>query len=337
MRAAAVSTRVLTGFDDPTFGRVEWNQLLSSGDTNSVFLTWEWQRTWWQSFGRGQLLLILAEREGQPVALAPFFADSRMIYQVGSGGSDYLDFIGDVGDVEVLDALLVAALQSVPDWLGLEFFMIPDGSRTGARLAAAAGRLDLECLNWDSLAAPALNLAANPGAAHTAARKKSLLRHENYFRREGELQVEHIVRAEDARIHLREFFMQHVARWSGSDSPSLFLDPAQCRFYENVADTLAPPGWLRFTRLTWNGANIAFHFGFMYNGTWMWYKPSFDPALSSRSPGEVLLRQLLLAAHGEGASVFDFGIGDEAFKRRFATDTAHVSTWGIYPRKRNGG
>lgn len=47
------------------------------------------------SLDSGQLMLILAERNGQPVALAPLFADSGMVYFVGSGGSDYLDFVGD--------------------------------------------------------------------------------------------------------------------------------------------------------------------------------------------------------------------------------------------------
>ena len=49
------------------------------------------------------------------------------------------------------------------------------------------------------------------------------------------------------------------------------------------------------------------------------------------SPGEVRLRQLLLAAINEGASAFDFGIGEEVFKRRFATQVCGVQTWGPHP------
>jgi hypothetical protein len=53
-----------------------------------------------------------------------------------------------------------------------------------------------------------------------------------------------------------------------------------------------------------------------------------DPILT---PGEVLLRQLIRAAVEEGADVFDFGIGDEAYKYRFATGQEQLITWGIYP------
>jgi CelD/BcsL family acetyltransferase involved in cellulose biosynthesis len=80
-----------------------------------------------------------------------------------------------------------------------------------------------------------------------------------------------------------------------------------------------------------NGKPVAFHLGFCYRGEYMWYKPTFDVELARSSPGEVLLRQLLLAALEEGANVFDFGLGDEAFKARFATQVNSVRNWGLYP------
>ena len=64
----------------------------------------------------------------------------------------------------------------------------------------------------------------------------------------------------------------------------------------------------------------------------MWYKPSFAIDLARRSPGEVLLRQLILAAIEEGAKTFDFGLGDEAFKNRFATHVNKVNTYSLYPQ-----
>ena len=87
----AVSTRVLQGFDDPAFRPQDWEQLLARGDSDVVFLTWHLHRAWWESFGSGgELMLIVAEREGQLV-LAPFYTQSQMIFLVGSKASDYLD------------------------------------------------------------------------------------------------------------------------------------------------------------------------------------------------------------------------------------------------------
>ena len=63
--------------------------------------------------------------------------------------------------------------------------------------------------------------------------------------------------------------------------------------------------------------------------SYLWYKPSFAIDLAQRSPGEVLLRHLLLAALEEGAHTFDFGLGSEPFKFRFATQANHVKKWGL--------
>ncbi len=43
-----------------------------------------------------------------------------------------------------------------------------------------------------------------------------------------------------------------------------------------------------------------------------------------------MLRRLLLSAIDEQATTFDFGIGNEAFKQRFATAIPLVKTWGLY-------
>ena len=330
MRLNDLTVHVLEGFDDPLISPERWAAALHTGSTDVVFLTWHWQRAWWDTFSRGSLLLIAVERMGEIVALAPLFADEGMIYFVGSGGSDYLDFIGDITEPEILDLILHTARESVPGFLGFRFYHVPDESRTGALLRAATARLNFEYFDQGELAAPALDFTA-PTNGSQATRKKSLQRHENFFRREGSLEVLHLQDGKTIRPHLKEFFEQHIDRWKATASPSLFRDQAKQEFYENLTDVAAETGWLRFTRLDWNGRPIAFHFGSCYRGSYLWYKPSFAINLARRSPGEVLLRQLLLAAQGENARLFDFGLGDEPFKLRFANNVRKVRTWGLYP------
>jgi CelD/BcsL family acetyltransferase involved in cellulose biosynthesis len=324
---ATITTRVLSGFNDPTFGSAEWSRLLSSSQTNVVFLTHEWQSAWWETFCRGELLLIAAVRDAEVVALAPFFAESGMIYFVGSGGSDYLDFIGEILEPEILDALLNEARRRVRDFIGFVFYHVPENSWTGRLLEQAAARLELQMVDEGDLPAPALELT-DATVAREAANKKSLLRHEKFFARDGSLKILHLTRTEEILPQLDEFFAQHRERWASTPHPSLFCDEVQRRFYRAIA--LSNVDWLRFTRVEWQGRAIAFHFGFCHGGSFMWYKPSFAIDLARQSPGEVLLRQLLLAAMGEGAHTFDFGLGDEAFKSRFATRVDRVRNWGLY-------
>lgn len=331
MRPALVNIRLLDGFNDPRLSPELWSALLLQGETNAVFLTWEWQQSWWEIFGRGQLLLIAVERDQKIVALAPLFCDGGMVFFVGSGGSDYLDLIGDFSDGDVLDLVLKTAQEAAHEFVGFRFYHVADGSRTGARLSEAALRMGLMIFDEGELVAPAMEIATNGAEARAASEKDSLMRRERWLQREGRLAVEHTRDAVQILPHLEAFFDQHVARWAGTPFPSLFNDPVQRRFYVQLTEQASGADWLRFTRVLWNDRLVASHFGFCYGGNYLWYKPSFDIALAKRSPGEVLLRQLLLEAIAEGAHTFDFGLGDEAFKRRFANRVQMVRTWGLYP------
>lgn len=322
-----ISVRLLAGFDDPALADDAWHGLLPQGPTDTLFLTPCWQRTWWQVFGRGQLLLVGIFQGDALVGLAPLFADGDMVFFVGSGGSDYLDFVGQIDGADVLAEVLAVARDAVPSCLGFRFYHVPDTSPTGQKLGDAARLLGCACHDEGELPAPSARLAE---AGQALTRKQSLLRHQRFFEREGELGVRQLRTAAEILPRLDAFFAQHIARWADTPHPSLFLDLAQQTFYRRLAEQ-APP-WLRFTEIAWNGRPIAFHFGFSYRGSYLWYKPSFAIDLARHSPGEVLIRQLLLAALEEGAEEFDLGLGDEPFKRRFANQVRLVRTWGIYPQ-----
>ena len=102
--------------------RDQWQRLLARSDSDVVFLTREWQQAWWDSYGRGTLLLAAARRNNDIVALASLFSQEGMVYFVGSGGSDCLDFIGDITDPEILDALLTTVRGHVDDFIGFRLF-----------------------------------------------------------------------------------------------------------------------------------------------------------------------------------------------------------------------
>jgi len=309
--------------------RIEWQAVLSRGDSNVVFLTSEWQRAWWDAYGRGRLLLVTARREGELIALASLFAEDGFIYFVGSGGSDYLDFVGDISSPQVIDSLLLAARNQVEDFIGFRFYLVPARSRTAEFLERASGRLGMDFCDEGEIEAPFLDLTAT-GAAHAAVNKKSLLRHERFFERAERINVRELRRAEDILPYLDDFFAQHIGRWESTEWPSPFLKERHRNFYRRLICEASAAGWLRFTRVEWQGRAIAAHLGFCYNGSYLWYKPAFSIDLARHSPGEVLLRRLLLSALDEHATTFDFGIGNEAFKQRFATAIPLVKTWALY-------
>ena len=223
-------------------------------------------------------------------------------------------------------------LEYVPDFQGMKLYFYPDTSTTSVELERAAERLGLACFRENCLAAPRLDLATHPDLAALDTRKKSLIRHENYFRRTGQLTAKHTSDPAEIMPQLDEFFSQHIARRNATPHPSIFVDPNQREYYRNIVTNIGPKGWLRFTRLEWNGRPIAFHFGLSYHGRFLFGIPSFDVEFQRHSPGEVLLRQLAVGCHRGGCRRFlILGLAKKPTSIAFATSEVRLVTWGVYP------
>src|SRR5437899_3012139 len=81
---------------------------------------------------------------------------------------------------------------------------------------------------------------------------------ENGLESGGRLEVHQYRTGRDIIPQLEAFFAQHIARWSPTPYPSLFLDPAQRAFYRRFCEIAGESGWLRFMRVDLNGKPIAF-------------------------------------------------------------------------------
>jgi CelD/BcsL family acetyltransferase involved in cellulose biosynthesis len=331
MRADSITastSRIAVHDDFAAVSPTAWNDLLARSATDEVFLTYEYQTAWWRIFSQGKSLLVVCCYDRELRAILPLYFDSGMIYAVGTG-SDYIDIIGRVSEDE-LTAMLRAAMDAVSGPLGFQFYHVPAESPTTVMLAAAAKRVGMAFFEEQRWLCPFLDIEADHKTAVGSCSKKSLIRHERFFRRRGELRFEDITTPDDIESHLQELFDQHIDRWGATDSPSLFLADEQKAFYRELVRSVGANRWIRFTRVLWDGRPIALHFGFQYKAKFLWYKPSFDISLAKHSPGEVLLKHMLEVAVSDQFDRFDFGLGDEAFKKRFANRERHVVTLGLY-------
>lgn len=325
-----ISTRTVSSFEDAAVTPELWSTLLAQGDTRAGIMTWQSQRLWWEEHQHlGQLALIVAFRDGEPKAIAPMFVVAGMAMNLCPVNT--LDFIGDISDSALLDAILLAAIRSTGNFVGLRFHFVPDTSRTGRFLQDAAERLGLKAFLEDDQLSPVIDIRGKPEHALACTRKKTMLRRENQLRREGTLEVFHFRDAINVLPQLDLFFDQHVGRWSDTATPSKFRDVKARESFRRRTEELAHAGWLRFSRLDWENRPVAFHRGTCYQGHYKYGRTSYAKEIAEYSPGTVLLRHVLLEAITEGAHTFDFGIGGEAYKYRYATDLVNVQTWGLYP------
>jgi len=303
----------------------DWDRLLASSPANSVFLTSAWLRAWLDTYAVGISVLVpQVWSRGRLVAAAAFQARNGKVEFIGKGRSDYLDILVDSGlddqDATLaIASMLDAARSATPRFRCFIFQRVPVESGTMARIQRLTPKFHTTRQGQE--VAPTMEMSAAPEAL----RKKSLRRHERGLQKLGRVQVETYTRASEILPRLDKFFDQHVRRRAGTAQSSLFLQDASRDFYRQLTRNLDPTGYLRYTEVRLDGRLVAAHFGFFDGNRFTWYKPAFEPELSEHSPGEVLLKVLIERASAENAAEFDFTIGDEAFKARFATRVRDIA------------
>lgn len=314
-------------FADPALEADRWDALLSASATDAVFLTHAWQREWWRAFGRERLALVTAQRGAHTCAIAPMFVLEDMLFLVGSGGSDYLDFIGEL-DEPMLAAMLDAARSTLGDFAGIGLYHVPLNSPTTALLAGVAARLGLELHREGGMTGPHLDLDDGEAVMHVL-RRASLRKQEARMLRAGPLQVR-TAASEDLDQWLELFFDQHASRWRQAGEESFERDGSRA-FCRAIVHTGHHAGWLQFTALEWRGAPVAFDISLIRGDCHLSYLVSRDPSISEYSPGRLLHAHVVAAALQAGARRYDFGLGDEQYKLRLASGFTEVGNWFLYP------
>lgn len=316
----------------------EWNDLLRRSSFNTIFLTWEWQTTWWQHIGchRGPLYLLAARDAGRLVGILPF-------YGVPNGGqqtlnvvgcievSDYLDLIVEAGQEEAVYAAFLRWLaDGAPDWELVDLCNQPAPSLAHTRLpelALAAGfRADV--LQED--VCPIITLPqphAGSGPDTPDGWEAYLDGLDKKERHEIRRKLRRIDReAPDAAIRFVEsgaglatamddFIALH--RFSRADKHA-FMTAEMQAYFRALAEVLAANGWLQLSFLEVAGRPVATYFCFDYNQRILVYNSGYDPsAVPQLSPGWVLLARLIQHAIALGRTHFDFLQGNEDYKYRF--------------------
>jgi len=310
-------------------GGRNWNNLLERSATKTVFQTSEWFSSWKQTYGKSADVLIpFAYLGDRLVAACAFINANGMFSFAAADRADYLDLLLDQQinpelQLECLQGILGQVRSSCREFKYLKLDRVPADSTTIELLMQLSPEFYAVCT--DRIPAPRMSMEVVADRVN----KKSLKRHAKGLGRLGCVEFNTYTRPEDVLPRLNAFFQLHVERWASTEYPSLFLNAENRAFYVELTRRLATTGMLRYSELNLDTKLIAAHYGFFSSARFIWYKPAFDVSLAKHSPGEVLLRNLLLLAKDEAAEVFDFTIGGEAFKYRFATDDPTVSCYYI--------
>jgi len=123
---------------------------------------------------------------------------------------------------------------------------------------------------------------------------------------------------------MRLFFDLHDRRFAEGGGSSLSAERARS-FHLDFAKAAMEQGWLRLWFLELDGSPAAAWYGWRLGDRYSYYNSGFDPEHASLSPGLVLISAVIESAFEEGATEFDFLLGEESYKYRFAERERTVS------------
>jgi CelD/BcsL family acetyltransferase involved in cellulose biosynthesis len=339
---SALRISLIDQFDALESRRAEWDALVARSTTPTIFQTYEWHESWWRVFGAEyELWVLLAEADGELVGIAPLMLSRRRVHGVRRRvlefigaplGSDYCDFIVAQDRPEVLKQLLASLYARRDQWDLLLCSEIPDSSPTVKAIPAFFDARHSASVIMRLNEAPTC-VFENPDEDRKRIKKKDIQAHHNYYKRNGKLEFKDLTDAEEIKPYLDTFFAQHIARRAQMEEPSQFLDPRRRTFYQKAIESLAPMGGVVFSILFFEEAPIAFHLGFALANRIVSYTPTFDLAHAKHGPGQVLLKHLLEDALEHKVSEFDFSIGEEPYKYRFANRIRHTYAINVYRRR----
>ena len=323
----------------------EWNDLLKRSRCDTIFLTWEWQTTWWQHLGRarGPLYILAGRDDGRLVAVLPLYVeeDAGLILQIVGciEVSDYLDLIVEAGREEEVytDFLQWLAGPEAPAWDNVDLCNQPGVSLSHTRLPELAEAAGYRTEVFQEDVCPIITLPQPDGSPDgaTAAWEAYLDTLDKKERHEIRRKLRRLEReAPDARVRFVDGNDEsrsdlHAAvdtfiglhRNSRSDKHA-FMTPEMQAYFRAIAEALAERGWLQLSFLEVDGQTVASYFCFDYESVEgrdiLVYNSGYNPAgVPQLSPGWVLLGRVIEHAISLGRRHFDFLQGDEDYKHRF--------------------
>src|SRR5258707_33767 len=293
----------------------EWNSLLPHNATNEIFLTWEWQSTWWQIYKPGDLWVVAARDESNRlVGLAPWFIyqPERVVRTIGCVEvTDYLDVLvlPEARD-EFYSAITDFLARHSGEFSRVSLCNIPAGTPTLDVLPRVLmeNGFTVEVKHED--VCPYIPLPGDFEGYLQQLDKKQ--RHEirRKLRRAeepseaGEKIEWYIVGPEHNLPDEMEKFMALMA--ASHPNKAQFLEDSQNKaFFRAITPRLAACGWLMLSFLTVNGQPAAAYLNFDYNNRILVYNSGLlSTEFAHLSPGIVLLTYIIQYAIAQGRTVF---------------------------------
>lgn len=344
------SVRVL---DENEFSaiRCEWNALLASSRSNNVFLTWEWQFTWWRHFHnptRELMVLSARDRYGALKGIFPLFREREnclegdgTLYFLGIGEtcSEFLDlFVASENEREIQVVLLKYVLEETR-YRTLKLTDIPFGTSGLSCLEHILQEMQVSYVSKEGEICPFLELPETLDDFYKMLKPNM---RSNYRRSMKKIQeasgkiLQGTGGEEGVQSDFEALFLLHEARFKRKDEKSKFLSGKMREFHLDVGKLFKEQGWLKFFTIEIQDKVVGSLYCFVYGDKMSYYQAGFDPKYENLSLGIILLGKAMEDAIERKLKEFDFLRGAEAYKWHWTNTYRRTVRFTAYSRNLPG-
>jgi CelD/BcsL family acetyltransferase involved in cellulose biosynthesis len=323
----------------------QWNPLLERSAGNSVYLTWEWVDSWWQTYGVDHESVVFGVFEDDETlyAIAPLMIARRpglvahhlrQLCPIGQPSSgEYLDVIVPTGrENELLPVVfghIREALEREWDVLVIQRML---ASSPSVSLAGIAFANDAEVRVLSTGKAPYLALPSSWDeylGSKSASFRQAYRNSCNRLERAGKVQIlvaEQEISFETAFDHLERL---HALRFDGG----AFSRPGYSAFHRLFARRMLARDGLYLAVLMLDDRPIAARYDFVH-GSKIWsHQGGWDPEFAVMRPAAVMTGAVIQWGIERGLREYDFLAGEHGYKERWASGERELVTLSAVNRR----
>lgn len=320
--------------------RPEWELLQQNARNQDPFLSCDWFATWWRAFGGEHctLFLVTARRHGHLRAVLPLMIERgwchgipvRRLVAIGNDHTPYFDLVR-ARDNEHLHRTIWNYLMTLrKEWDVLDLPRLNAESISADRFMQFARTQGVKYSLWRRAPkSPWIDIQPSWDEyldSRSASLRKALRRKMRRLAERGRVGLETISGGEALERAVDDGLYIEAEGWKGSNNTAISSQPADKRFYTELAEVMAARGQLRLHFLTLDGERIAFDYSIVANRCLYSLKAGHSSAHAQVSPGMLLLGLILEQAHEEGLVGMDL-LGDtDEFKMQW-TDATRTHPW----------
>jgi CelD/BcsL family acetyltransferase involved in cellulose biosynthesis len=329
--------------------RNDWDRLVKQDPGRNSHSTFEWVHAWWFDFalksaGRlhKTLNIVVVRQDDHVVAIAPLVIHTahrgklkiRKVEFAGAAFADYQDFILEVKAPGLVSAIVRHLVSNSDAWDLVELRHIREDSITPSFLDQAIRsnglpfrvRLERQCFfvhiesDWRTYL-----------RSRSRRTRKTFRNHMNRLRAlesEG-LQVR-IVDSPHTEPDLLARMIELEQRKRIRGAPTLYMFQGTEQFYQRLIEMFGPPGQLYVAVMEKGQRLIAYELGFCNGLTLLANAKAYDVAFKRYSPGTMLLPAIFDFGFQSGFREYDFGRGDEEYKKLLAKDSRRTVRYEIW-------